>query len=325
MKKKILIPNIKKKIERKIKELGFKPKISPSQFFKIHGQNKHRYFSPVETQKGKLVAFYARCHNNIDAKEKFIREAKFLRQIQESNSPIKRVIPKILNWNKEKDFEWMFREYITGTPMGHSRKITLAPTKKQIKELTTLIPKISRIPSSSFSGSKLKKFNCQNYLTENLYVSFLKRGIISQVIEEKLVKIIKETMPLLKKENHYLAQGDLNLGNIIIDKKNNVWIIDWELVHINNFAYDIGYLWAHLWGVKKELRKKLISEYLKNLNKEQLLKFKKLLPIVASYLSLGGIQIKHTKESKENFKKRRRFYTNLLTNCTKKFEELIKT
>ena len=94
-------------------------------------------------------------------------------------------------------------------------------------------------------------------------------------------------MPLLEKENHYISQGDLNLDNIIIDEKNNPWLIDWELIHLNNFAYDIGYLWAHLWEAKKEFRQKLISKYIKHLNKNELLKFKKLLQVVASYLSLG--------------------------------------
>lgn len=323
--KKILIPNIERKIDKKVKELEIFPKIPPPEFFGTHGELKHRYFSPCETKEGKMVAFYARCHDNPDAQKKFIREAKFLKEIQEKGFSIKKVIPKIIKSGKEKDFEWMLREYIIGAALGHSRKVSLALTKKQVKELTILIPKISKIPTDSLSSLKLRKFNCRNYLAENLYSFLSKKGIIPQTVEKKIVKIIKKTMPLVEKENRYFCQGDLNLGNIIIDQEKKLWIIDWELVHINNFAYDIGYLWAHLWGIKRELRKKLIFGYLKKIEKEKLLKFKKLLPIVASYLSLGGIKIKHKKEGKEDIKKRRRFYTNLLINCTKSFEELIKT
>ena len=323
--KKILIPNIEIKIDKKIKELEIFPKIPTFEFFRTHGELKHRYFSPCETREGKMVAFYARCHDNPDAQKKFIREAKFLKKIQETNYSIKKVIPKIIKSGKKKDFEWMLREYITGAALGHSRKVSLALTKKQVKELTTLIPKISRIPPDSFSSLKLKKFNCRNYLAEDLYSFLSKKGVISKMVEKKLIKTIKKTMPLVEKENRYFCQGDLNLGNIILDKERKIWIIDWELIHVNNFAYDIGYLWAHLWEIKKELRKKLISEYIKKLNKQQFLKFKKLLPVVASYLSLGGIQIEQRKEKEERFRKRRKFYKKLLINCTKTFEELIKT
>jgi len=322
---KILINNIEKKIEKKIKELEISPQISPSQFFKKYRTFKHRYFSPCQTKSGKTVAFYARCHNNLDAKEKFIRETRFFKKIQEENFPIKKVIPKIIKSGKGKGFEWMIREYIEGKPLGHSRKVTLHPTKEQIKELTGLIIKISKIPPANFCGLKLKKFNCKNYLAEDLYHTLLKNGLISRSHKNKLTTIIKKTIPLARKENNYFSQGDLNLGNIIVDEKNKLWIIDWELIHINNFAYDIGYLWTHLWGIKRDLRKKLITEYIKHLNKEKLLKFKKLLPLVASYLSLGGIQIRYSKENKELYKRRRKFYTNLLINCTKDFKELIKT
>ena len=323
--KRILIPNIEKKISQNLKKLEISPQIPPSQFFKTYGEHKHRYFSPCQTKTGKTIAFYARLHNNLDAKKKFIREAKFLKEIQEKNFSIKKVIPKIIEAGKEKDFEWMIREYIPGTTLGHSREITLPLTKKQIKELTILIPEISKIPAESFYSLKLKKFNCRNYLAENVYSFFSKKGIIPKTIENKLLKIIKMALPLAEKENRYFSQGDLNLGNIIVDQEKKFWIIDWELIHINNFAYDIGYLWAHLWGIKRELRNKLISGYLKQLEKGKLLKFKKLLPIVTSYLSLGGIKIRYRKESEGDIEKRRKFYTTLLVNCTKSFEELIKT
>ncbi len=321
----ILIPNIEAKIDKKLKSLQLYPQITPHSFFKKYTKSKHRYFSPCKNQEGSLFGFYARCHNNKDAKKKFIQEINFLNSIKETESLINNSIPKIVRWKKENDFEWMLRKYVEGKTLGSSRKLTFPLERKTISQLAFLISEIKKIKLKQSSNLKLKKFVLKNYLSESLYANLSKKKIIPSLLSRKSIKNINSAMPLLEKENHYISQGDLNLGNIIIDKKNNPWLIDWELIHLNNFAYDIGYLWAHLWEVKREFRQKLILEYIKHLDKNELLKFKKLLPIVASYLSLGGICIKHSKEKKIKLEKRRIFYVRLLTNCLKSFEELVRT
>ncbi len=318
---KILIVGIEKKIERKLKELNLKPKVSPKEFLEIHGGGKHRYFSPCK--KGEeMVAFYARLHDNLDAKEKFIREIEFLEWVKKSQIKIKNLMPEILNSGLEKDFEWLVREYPRAPPLGTSRSIIQQPSLKIIAELTKAIFEISKLKPRNLPGIPLKKFNYRNYLAPGAYVNLLKRKIITADLFQKSSKKIQKLIPLLKKENHYFSHGDLNLGNILSDGK-EIWIIDWELIHFNNFAYDIGYLWAHLWQAKREFRKKLIKSYLKNLNSTQLTKFKKLLPVVVSYLSLGGIEYKKEREKLKILEKRRKFYLKLLENCTKDFETLI--
>lgn len=321
----ILIPNIEAKIDKKLKSLQLSPQITPHSFFKKYTDSKHRYFSPCKNRGGSLFGFYARCHNNEDAKKKFIQEINFLNSIKETKLSINNSIPKIIKWRKESNFEWMLREYVKGEPLGSSTKLAFPPQRKTINQLVLLISEIKKIKLKQSSSLKLKKFTFKNYLPESLYTNLSKKKIISSSLSKKSIKNINSAMPLLEKENHYVSQGDLNLGNIIIDKKNNPWLIDWELIHLNNFAYDIGYLWAHLWEAKKEFRQKLMLKYIKHLNKNELLKFKKLLPIVASYLSLGGICIEHSKEKKTKLEKRRLFYIRLLTNCFKSFEEFIRT
>jgi len=320
-----LIPSIEAKIDKKLKSLQLSPQITPRSFFKKHTDSKHRYFSPCKNQEGNLFAFYARCQNNENAKKKFVQEINFLNSIKETKLLINDSIPKIIKWRRENDFEWMFREYVKGKALGSNTKLAFPPQRKTINQLVLLISEIKKIKLKQSSNLKLKKFAFKNYLSESLHTDLSKKKIVSSSLSKKLIKNINSVMPLLKKENHYISQGDLNLGNIIIDGKNNPWLIDWELIHLNNFAYDIGYLWAHLWEAKKEFRQKLIPEYIKYLNKNELLKFKKLLPIVVSYLSLGEIYIQHSKEKKMKLKKRRGFYIRLLTNCLKSFKEFIKT
>lgn len=322
--KKIFIPDIKRKIERKLKELQLKPEISPKKFFEIHQQGKHRYFSPCQTKENDLVAFYARLHNNLDAKEKFIQEICFLNEIKRKEIKIKNLIPPILNWGIEKDFEWFIRKYPLALPPGTIRSITTQlPFFEIIGKLTDAIFEISKIRPQRLN-LKLKKFNHQNYLSLSCYEGLVKKKIITKELAEKVLKMLKKNLFLAEKENHYFSHGDLNLGNILAEQ-NRIWLIDWELIHLNNFAYDIGYLWAHLWEAKSSFRRKLLDSYLKKLEANRLAKFKRLLPIVVSYLSLGGIEYKKRKEKLKILGKRRDFYLHLLENCTKDFQSLIKT
>jgi len=317
----ILIREIDEKIEKKLKELSLKPEISPQEFSKIHKFGKHRYFSSCLTEKNERVSFYSRLHNNLDAKEKFIREISFLKEIQKSKFEIKKSIPKILDYGIEKDFEYLLREYITAPPLGKSRNITHPLSKKNLDKLIKIIFEISKIKPKKLNF-KLKKFNSKNYLVPQIYEGLVKKNIISKELYQKMTKLIKNNFSLLEKESHCFCHGDLNLGNILSDQK-KFWIIDWELIHLNNFAYDIGYLVAHLWEAKRSFRQKLMEFYLKKLPTKNLLKFKKLLPVVVSYLSLGGIELRKEDEKKEIFQKRRKFYVELLRNCLN-FNKLIK-
>ncbi|KPJ57367.1 hypothetical protein AMJ49_02140 [Parcubacteria bacterium DG_74_2] len=317
----ILIPKIGDKIERKLKELNLRPETSPRKFLKIYKTGKHRYFSPCLTKEKEKFAFYARLHNNLDAKRKFIREINFLRKLKKINLKIKRITPEIINYRIEEDFEWFFREYPEGPPLGYRRNLTQKPFPGMVRKIIRAIFDVSKIHPKIFPG--LKRFSFQNYLALGVYEDFAKKKIVPKNLSEKILRFIKENLSLLEKENKYFCHGDLNLGNILSDGK-EIWIIDWELIHLNNFVYDIGYLWAHLWEAKRYFRQKLIKAYINRLSSHKFQKFKKILPIVVSYLSLGGIEQKKEREKIKILKKRRRFYLNLLKNCLN-FEKLIKT
>lgn len=316
----ILIPDISDKISKKLKELKLSPEISPEEFLQIHETKKHRYFSICRTKNGKKVIFFARLHNNLDAKKKFIKEANFLKKIKNSQVPIRKLIPEISGYGVEKDFEWLEREYLEALPLGHSENLFFQPPEKIIDDLVKAIIKISETLPQEISLNNLSKFKTEDYLPRGLYEDLTKRRIISSKLANKILKMIETSLRFLKEENHYFSHGDLNLGNILTDQK-EIWIIDWELIHLNNFAYDIGYLWAHLWEAKKSFRKKLMGLYLKNLEPGEMEKFRKLFPIVVAFISLGGIYIKEPKL--KTSKKRQRFYINLLKNCLN-FDRLIK-
>jgi len=317
-KNKILIPKIEEKIRKKLKELHLLPGITPKAFLKKY--RKHRYFSFCKNIKGEKVIFYARLHKSLEAKEKFIREINFLRKIEKSKLKIKENIPRILNYGIEKDFEWLIREDIKANVLGRKEISTFPLSERNLKELIECIIEISKIRPKKLT-LKLEKFNTKNYLSVEAYQGLVKRGLISKDFSQKILRLIKKNYPLLLKENHYFCHGDLNLGNILVERS-KVWIIDWELIHLNNFAYDISYLWSHLWKAKKIFRNKLINCYLKNLSNSQIKKFQKIFPLVISYFALGGIEYKEKGETAKIFEKRKNFYLNLLKRCLD-FKKLI--
>lgn len=314
----ILIPQIDQKIEKKLKELKLIPEISPSEFLAKHKNRKHRYFSPCYKENGEKVAFYSRLHFNLDAKNKVIQEIKFLKKLKKTKLKIKKIIPQIIDFGIERDFEWFQRECLPGKPLGQSRTLEQKLDKKIIPKIVKIIFEISKIPSKFLTN--LKKFNIKNYLASNVYKELIEKKFLKKEVALPIQNFIRRNFSLLKKENKYFCHGDLNLGNIISDGK-NIYLIDWELIHLNNFAYDIGYFWSHLWQTKREIRQLLISQYLKKISDQEIKKFKIFFPIVTSFLALGGIKFKEKKGPL--IKKRRKFYSAIFENFFN-FEKLIK-
>lgn len=314
----ILIPGIAKEVEKKLKELNLIPHVSPRKFLKIYKKGKHRYFSVCEDKKGEKVVFYSRFHFNLDAKEKITREIKFLKKIKKENLKIKKIIPELISYGKEKKFEWFIRKYPVGKSLNQWKNLTKKLKENNVPKIIKIILEISKIPPNFLQG--LKKFEIKNYLGENNYESLVKRKIIEKDLASLIQHCIKEHFSFLKRENKYFSHGDLNLGNIIFDGK-NIFLIDWELIHLNNFAYDIGYLWSNLWKEKREIRQKMLFEYMRRLSQEKKEKFKILFPIVVSFLASSAIKFKEKNLSLR--KKRRKFFSAIFENFFD-FEKLIK-
>jgi len=314
----ILIPKIGEKIEKKLKDLELKPEISPKEFLRKHKAGKHRYFSACQTKDGKKVGFYSRLHFNLDAKNKVTREIKFLLKLKKSNLKIKKVVPQIIDFGIEKDFEWFKREFPRGVPLGFSRDLFQKVNVKLVPKIVKIIFEIQKIPPNFLP--EIKKFKVENYLGKNVYPTLVNEGLLKKDLADSIQNFVQKNLNFLKRENKYFCHGDLNLGNIISDGK-NFWLIDWELIHLNNFAYDIGYLWSHLWQAKRSFRENLVSEFMKKLKREKIEKFRILFPIVTSFLALGGIKFKEKKGL--DAKKRKFFYSQVFENFFN-FEKLIK-
>ncbi len=330
----ILIKNIVQKIDKKLKKLEFKPLVSPQKFVQKFGTKKHRYWSICQTKNGKKIAFYARLHDNKDAQEKFLNEIKFFNKIfkgdrlsfdKKREKFFKSLMPRFLTAGLEEDFEWLVREYFIGQPLGHSRMLKIEISEKMASRLAKIIFQINQTPIRYFKNLRLKKFDWQNYINvKNSYFGLTKNGIIKKETHQKINKFLKNKTDLLKRENHYFCHGDLNLGNIIF-YRNSFKIIDWELMHLNNFVYDFAYCWTHLWQASKGFRQKLVQAYLKLIPASKIKIFKTLLPITVIYFTLGGIIYRSRQLSKQYLLARRNFYLKIVSKAVEGYEELIKT
>lgn len=324
----LLIPNIGRKITAVLRRLKLQPAEPPTAFLKRVGTSKHRYYTAAQTAAGETVAFYARLHDNPDARRKFLTEITVLTKLQNlprrELAPVADAAPNIYAHGKQPSFEWFTREYIAGKPLGHSRQLTAALKSTTATQLGDAIAHIGRIPPRSV-GLHLPAFNPQWYAIQQLCFGLAQHQAVAIAICRGIARLVDHNHRLLRAENHYLAHGDLNLGNIIVER-GTVRIVDWELAQFNNFAYDIGYLWVHLWQAPRIFRRQLIAAYLAHLDAGQLRRFKQLLPVVVAYLAIGGIPYRqHAHERKIAQAQRRRYHVTLLQNCLKGFSKLIQT
>jgi len=140
-----LINNIQNKIEGKIQELNIKPDITPAQFLKKYKLSKHRYSSSGRI-RGKEIMFFARLHDNLDAKEKMQNEIKFLAAVNKAGPKIKKFTLKLLDYGIEKDFEWLVRKYPKALPLSNKG----TESSEVAKKLPLLIFAILKTPLNFF-------------------------------------------------------------------------------------------------------------------------------------------------------------------------------
>jgi len=315
-----LIPQIEKKIAKKLSLLSLHPALPPDLFIRKKGVKKHRYFSSCRDHLGKESLFYARLHKNQNARKKFITEINFLKRIKRGDLKIKNNIPEIINWGIEADFEWLQREKIKPNSLANfSQKNFPKAFEKISARLSAFMFQVARVKTK---GLGFEKFYWRNYFKSSSLDKLVNQGIVSGELSLELRQMVEKELPLLKKQNIYLSHGDLTLENILFDG-DNFWVIDWERAHLNNSAYDITFLWMHLWKSRSS-RKKLIEAYLKKLKNNQRVIFKKIFPLVASYLALGGTFLNIDKEKAKDGKRRKNFCIQVLKRSPQGFISLIK-
>lgn len=320
----LVIPGVAAGIARVQARLGLTPQVSARSFLAQVGDAKHRYVSRCATRAGATVAFYARLHANRDAQAKFLTEIRLLQYFRRHQPPFATVVPKLLAWGRTPNFEWFTREYPLARPLGSSRRLAHQPSQTVATAIGRTVAQIGTLPVRHLPF-RIRAFRSDDYRIVAQCASIAGDAGVPARTCTALQRKFTRARTLLVRGNRTLAHGDLNLGNLLATDE-QFWIIDWEQVHVNNFAYDIGYLWAHLWQAPRPIRRAVLAGYLAELPARRHHDFQTLLPLVVAYLCMGGVTWRAgRREDHAELLQRRRYYLQLLQRCAGPFQTLIDT
>lgn len=310
------------RINQIVFQLNLKPFVTPEKFIEKTKGIKHRYYTPC-VQNGKKYFFYALLKKEKKSKEKFLKELRLANFL--INTKPKQLLPHLPNYIKTSlqtsQPPWILVDWTNNPVLEDKKNAEVSIHKlnyKETKQLVETIIKINQFLQNTDWQKKLKieKFNLKQAwqkIISNLEILYHKG------FKHDKIKVIKKNLnsdfQLWNKENHYFCHGDLHLGNIIYHKVNSeisFKIIDWELYHINNFAYDVSFLFSRLWQERK-MRNDLIKKYLSFLPKNKIEVFKKLFKANLTYFAIiYGLKSSPLEFTKAQVKKRQAWFKKLI-------------
>jgi len=319
-----LIPEIAKKIETVLNYLELKPKISPEEFIEKTACKKHRYSSICLTSNKDRVMFYALLYGIPADKERMKTEIFIANELKKRGRIS--FLPQYFDANIGRDLTWLTREYLPANSLESRKEIEKLAKKLSAKNILAIINSAYNLSHSFLSRlSFLKKFDIKNYLnlgSEKSISLLLKEKVLNNTEAIELCQLLNKNEKLLEKENCYFSHGDFHIGNIILNKE-GVKIIDLESAQINNFAFDIAFLFCRLWKEQKT-REKIVKNYFKLLNLREKRVFPSLFRIDVFFTTYNSFLDKPFELTKKQVKKRRRELKKTMKNAIDSFEELIK-
>lgn len=317
----LLIPGIAQKIERVIKELKLRPRLSVERFIEKTEGKKHRYSSVCLDEKGKKVIFYARLHQTPHQKERMRTEVKLAEVF--IKKPIFRFFPRYFKTAVLKDFEWLIREYFPSLPVEKRKEIEQLkkPLKKElVLKIVKAVMAMNNLPCRSFPF--LKKFELKKYVRlPELSLLLLKEKVISHEGLLRLKELLRKNIKTLERENNYFCHGDFQIGNLLIFNK-QMKIIDLESAHINNFAFDIAFFTTRLWQYP-HLRKRFIEKFFELLPQEKRMVFPALFCLDTFFIGYHTFRSRPREYTLKKLQERENFYKKLLRAAIKNFSTLI--
>ena len=178
--------------------------------------------------------------------------------------------PKLLSENIDKNF-------IEISDLGNKSLTNLVKNKKNIiflyKKLIDLLIKIQKIKLKKkyIYKKKIIKFkkytNLELHKESDLFFNWYLPNFINQrklkILKKKLRKKLNLIYKKLSFDNHVFVHRDFHLANFLINKKNEIGIIDSQDAIIGNPLYDLTSLVDDVRvKIKKDIQKKLYKYYL---------------------------------------------------------------
>ena len=322
-----IIPKVGERIKRQLSKLNLIPEIDPIDFVKKKKRQRHRYYSSCRDSKNREISFYARIHDNEDAKGKMVREITFLREIKKNKKlRINKYIPEFIDGEIRNNFEWFTREYAKGMSLGKTYSLKKKLSVKHVPFFINILTEIREVPfNSAMNGNKFclsENGSYEQYLSLlRVCRKLLREKIISNQQCREISHFVYQNKGLINSQKKVVVHGDLHPGNIIMNGEQ--WIVDWESVRLDNFTYDIVFLWIHLWDADPKFRQKLVEDFSKKVSSFAV--FEKLFRLTVFYILIKEIYFLAKITKTETTKKRYQFFRKLLRNILKDFESTLKT
>lgn len=274
------LPHIEQRIERTLREQGLTPDTSPGDFIIRHKGQKHRYATTARRSDGKMVIFYARMHNNEDARNKFLSDIAYLRLLQQSTRTAA-YVPRVYDASTRRGHEWFTREHIVAEPVGslylNTQKLKQSDVSLFVEFFLNMqpLPRAHGIPLEKRGGDFSVPIAEGDLRRVQQLFSFSER--------KKIKSFFHTAYHTFNNHAISVVHGDCHPGNVLFNGS-RLYLIDWETTHLNLRTMDIGYFYVGLANAPA-FRKKLLHFYERQTKRKK--EFRDLFPLSASFYALN--------------------------------------
>lgn len=266
-----ITPLIKKLGLKDLNKKGFWPKA-------LEGMGRFYISKCLDNKKNKYL-FKARIMKSREVLKQMRHEVAVYRFFQKTPS-LKFLFPSLSKEGKSQGIDWYLRPYQEGLLGGNMGK-DLGFTKKFLSlyspsQVAEAIISLQKIPLKKLKSLNLYKhggwwYYQDFYHYKNTFFKFflkspLNCGLIKKDIIPLIENIFNKNKNFLDDEAKIFTHGDLYPNNFLILPSQKIFILDWELAHLNNPTFDTCFIWM-LSNRDKKWQKKFLDLIIKNSDK----------------------------------------------------------
>lgn len=329
-----IIAELQTNINSVLNKLQLKPTVTASAFLQKTKGYKHRYYTECFDSKGNKYFFYALLKNDELSKKSFEKEINFAAFTINHHFSLKEILPQYIKCSNKDSVPWILLKYIPVLPLESKTKMERLTNEISIETASSIAKQLFNINFHFLTTIQgripLNYFDVKREIQEkmkNLLAQFEALGHIDSASCIMAKTFIANHYDLLAEENKYFTHGDFHMGNIFLQhvkEINMIKITDWETYQLNNFGFDIAYLFTRL-SQEPEARNNILSAYLKLIPEDKRERFKILFRLNVLYFAIkDGILASYLELTEKEVEDRQRWFKNLFLKSLSSFEEIIR-
>lgn len=278
-----LLPHAADHINHTLQSLGLIPNITPEAFIKKTEGRKHRYATQARASDGCSVIFYARLHNNEDARHKFIQDVRMLDKLSHGRHAFSAYVPNVYAHSIQKNREWFARENLKQREMGNVYKAKIKLSQRDVRRFTHLFHALQTIPTLPHHRFERRDADFFLQISEGNLRQV--KNLFPPSERAQIISYLHTEYQTIQQASTHLVHGDCHPGNILMDKR-HLYLIDWETTQRNLRTTDIGYFYLSLSG-QPAFRRGLLQSYWRHISWKK--QFHQLFPLSALFFALNHL------------------------------------